>query len=144
MITIRTNQLQDAVVVLNAIPEFAHVPSIEVIHQRIDEVPHLVLTAYDEDIPVGFKIGYLRDGVFYSWLGAVRPEYRQLQVASTLARAQEQWALENGYAKIRMKTRNCFPQMLIMAMRNGFKITGVDVRDDIHQTRIILEKSLKA
>lgn len=141
-ITLREGQLQDAVLVLNSIPEFENVPSIEAIHQRIDEVPHLILTAYDAESPVGFKVGYLRDGVFYSWLGAVRPEYRQLGVAKTLAHAQEQWARDHGYQKIWMKTRNCFPQMLIMAMRNGFKITRVDVRDDLHQTRIVLEKSL--
>ena len=141
-ISIREDQLQDAVNLLQAIPEFENVPSIEAIHKRIDPVPHLVLTAYDDESPVGFKIGYVRDGVFYSWLGAVRPEYRQLQVAKTLAKAQEDWARENGFEKIWMKTRNCFPQMLIMAIRNGFKITGVDVRDDIHQTRITLEKSL--
>ena len=142
LITIRENQLEDAVHVLSAIPEFENVPSMEAIHKRIDLVPHLVLTAYDDESPVGFKIGYLRDGVFYSWLGAVRPEYRQLEVAKRLAKAQEDWAREHGFGKIWMKTRNCFPQMLIMAIRNGFRITSVDVRDDIHQTRITLEKSL--
>lgn len=141
-ITIRQDQLQDAFLVLNAIPEFQNIPSPEIIHKRIDHVPHLVLTAYDGESPVGLKIGYLRDGVFYSWIGAVKPEYRQLHVAKNLAKAQEEWARENGYQKIWMKTRNCFPQMLIMAIRNGFKITRVDVRDDIHQTRITLEKSL--
>jgi hypothetical protein len=41
-----------------------------------------------------------------------------------------------------MKTRNCFPAMLLMAHRRGFRITRVIPRSELGQNRIILEKAL--
>ena len=140
--TIRHGDLDSVMEVLHAIPEFDHLPSKEIIQQRISGVPHLVLTAHDESATLGFKIGYMRDGVFYSWLGAVHPQSRQLGVAKALADEQENWARQQGYNRIWMKTRNRFPEMLIMAIRRGFKITRLEGRDTLGENRIYLEKNL--
>jgi GNAT superfamily N-acetyltransferase len=139
---IEENNLKDLESILLKIPEFEHLPTMGDIHSRIYGVRHLVLTAHDHFLVVGFKIGYERDGRFYSWLGGVVPPYRQQGVASLLADRQEQWAKEQGYPSIWMKTRNCFPEMLIMAIRRGFRITGFDPRDKIEEHRIVLEKSI--
>ena len=140
--TIRQGDLDSVMQVLHAIPEFDQLPSKETIEQRISSVPHLVLTAHDASIPVGFKIGYLRDGVFYSWLGAVHPQFRQHGVAKALADEQENWARQQGYNRIWMKTRNRFPEMLIMATRRGFNITRIETRENLSENRIYLEKNL--
>lgn len=141
-LTIRQGDLDSVMQVLRAIPEFDQLPSKETIQQRISGMPHVVLTAHDASIPVGFKIGYLRTGVFYSWLGAVHPQFRQHGIAKALADEQEQWARQQGYNRIWMKTRNRFPEMLIMAIRRGFKITRIEIRDDLNENRIYLEKNL--
>lgn len=137
---IRQGNLQDVEAVLNAIPEFDQLPSKEAIQQRILHVPHLVLTAHDGSSALGFKIGYLRDGVFYSWLGGVKPGYRQQGIADALADEQEKWAISQGFNRIWMKTRNRFPAMLIMALRRGFRITRIVVMEELKENRIYLEK----
>ena len=141
---IHQNRLEDAVALLRSIPEFESMPTIENIRQRIGQAPHLILTAHDGDKTIGTKIGYLRDESFYSWLGAIHPAYRQRGIADALVDEQENWALAQGYNRIWMKTRNCYPEMLIMAVRRGFKITSMDIREDFQQNRIILEKNLNA
>lgn len=139
--SIQEGRLEDVVSLLKEIPEFEQTPDATSIQDRINHVPHLVLTAYEGTIPVGFKIGYEREGRFYSWLGAILPPYRQSGLASALADYQENWARQNGYKSIWMKTRNCFPEMLLMAVRRGFRITSMDPREDLRQNRIILEKT---
>ena len=140
--TIRYGDLDSVMEVLHAIPEFDQLPSKEIIQQRISGVSHLVLTAHDQSSTLGFKIGYLREGVFYSWLGAVHPQFRKHGIAKSLADAQEKWAKQQGYHHIWMKTRNRFPEMLIMAIRRGFKITRIEPYDILGENRIYLEKNL--
>jgi len=141
--TIHQGNLDEVMEVLKAIPEFENLPNKEAIQKRIHDVPHLVLTAHDGYSTLGFKIGYVRDGLFYSWLGAVNPECRQQGVAKALADAQEEWARLKGYDRIWMKTRNRFSEMLIVAVRRGFKITSIEVRDELKENRIYLEKYLR-
>jgi len=140
--TIKEGQLMDVIGLLPLIPEFYNIPSFEEVQNRIAGSPHLVLAAYVDGKPAGFKIGYERDHKFYSWLGAIHPDYRRTGIGSGLAEYQENWAKNNGYDSIWMKTRNCFPEMLIMAISRGFRIIGFIPHDDPGQHRIILEKSL--
>lgn len=140
--SIEENRLSDVMEILPFIPEFTKTPSYEDIQVRLCDVPYLVLTAYQDQRPVGFKIGYERDKAFYSWLGAIHPGYRRLGIASALADYQEKRAKEIGFTSIWMKTRNCFPEMLMMAFSRGFTIIGFDPQDDLNQHRIILAKSL--
>ena len=35
-------------------------------------------------LPIGFKVGYERDGYFYSWMGGVLSDYRKKGVAQNL------------------------------------------------------------
>jgi predicted GNAT superfamily acetyltransferase len=141
-IIVEKHKLEEAFDLLKCIPEFENIPTMDMIRSRLDHVPHLVLTAHSDQMVVGCKIGYERDGKFYSWLGAVLPDYRSQGVASTLADEQEAWARQQGFIKIWMKTRNCFPQMIQMAVSRGYMIVGFDPREMVGQHRIIFEKSL--
>ena len=140
--TIEENKLEDIVNVLRLIPEFENIPDVGSIQKRLIDKPHLILSAYHESTPIGFKIGYERDGKFYSWLGGTLPAYRSKGIASALADKQEEWAKNQGYTTIWMKTRNCFPEMLMMAIGRGFRIVGFDLREVVGQHRIVLEKSI--
>ena len=140
--TVKENQLEPAVAFLNTIPEFHEPVVLSHVIARLENAPHLILTAHAEEDVIGCKIGYERDGKFYSWLGAVHPAWRQRRIAKTLAQGQESWAKGHGYSMLWMKTRNCFPEMIIMALNSGFKIVRIEPRDVIPDHRIVLEKSL--
>ena len=139
---IEENRLEDVMLVLSQIPEFENIPDAGSIQSRLNEKPHLILSASNETGPIGFKIGYEREGKFYSWLGAILPMYRNKGIASALADRQEEWAKNQGYTTIWMKTRNCFPEMMMMAVGRGFRIVGFDPREEVGQHRIVLEKSI--
>lgn len=141
-IVIREGQLEDVVQLMQRIDEFSNIPDSEAIVHRIGDAVHLILTAHVDDEVIGCKAGYARDGKFYSWLGAVDARYRQCGVANLLADYQEHWAKAHGFTRLWMKTRNCFPAMLLMAHRRGFRITHIDPRPELSQNRIILEKAL--
>ncbi len=99
-------------------------------------------TAYIEDQPVAFKLGYEIDQTeFYSWLGGVIPDYRGLGIAADLMRHQHQWCQENGYKKIQTKTQNRFRDMLLLNIRFGFEIIGMHDSNE-GGPKIILEKKL--
>ena len=104
----------------------------------------LILTAELNGSPIGFKVGYdrFKDGSFYSWMGGVLPDYRQSGVASALADVQEEWAKENGYKTIKLKTRNKHEAMIAFAIDRGFDITESEPNKDSRWMGIWMEKIL--
>lgn len=124
------------------IPEFDGPPPEEEYRRRLTGVPHLILVAYFGKQAIGFKVGYQRDGYFYSWMGGVLPNFRRLRIAEKLARKQETWARAQGYDSITFKTRNQHKAMLIFALKNGFNIIGFREKESVETNRILLRKSL--
>ena len=99
--------------------------------------------AYLEDTLVGFKIGYEQSTTqFYSWLGGVHFKYRRLGIAKKLLIKQEQWAAEQGYKHIHVKSMNRFPQMLTMLITNGYHISGYVDKQSTMQSKIKFVKQL--
>lgn len=144
-ISYRHGTVEDILSVSAAIPEFENLYAKEVYQERFEHSPkHLILVAYDEDIPVGFKAGYQKtnDGSFYSWMGAVLPAYRKQKIAKNLADQMEDWAKKEGYSSIIFKTRNYLKAMQIFGISNGFHIIDFDKREPIEQSRILLQKYL--
>ncbi len=126
------------------IPEFINPYPAEEYKKRLSSVPSLVLGAFHGNKLIGFKVGYEREeGIFYSWMGAVLPNYRKLGVAKVLAKRQEEWALRYNYQKIQFKTRNKLRSMLLFAIKNNFNIIGVIEKETIGEYRIVMEKNLK-
>lgn len=140
-VIIEEGQLDDAIWVLKHIPEMQPTPDRVQLEQRLAHAAHLILTVKYQGVLAGCKLGYVRDGKFYSWLGGVTPSYRQSGLAALLADYQENWARQAGFSCIWMKTRNAFPFMLMMAIRRGFRITKIEPREDLLQNRIFLEKA---
>jgi GNAT superfamily N-acetyltransferase len=103
---------------------------------------HLIL-ALVEGKSVGFKLGYReRSAEFYSWLGAVLPEYRGIGIASDMMRAQHAWAKAHGYEHLRTKTQNRFQDMLILNIRHGFKIVGTERTGRGDGLHLLMQKDL--
>lgn len=102
----------------------------------------LSLVAYQNKVPVGFKIGYqYNETTFYSWVGGVLENYRKKGIAKTLALLQENWAKEKGYCKLRTKSMNQYKPMLILNLKNNFDIVNIYTNES-KQTKIVFEKNI--
>jgi ribosomal protein S18 acetylase RimI-like enzyme len=124
------------------IPEFSDPLPRAKFDNRLNQTDSMILVVYLDGQPVGFKIGYHRNGEYYSWLGAILPAFRMIGLAKILAFEMEKRALTMGYQTIWMKTRNRYKGMLLFAIRNGFQIVDIEKADRLDQYRIILEKKL--
>ncbi len=100
------------------------------------------IIAYKNEVPVGFKIGYLyNESTFYSWVGGVLLNNRKEGIARQLAATQESIAKEKGYTKLRTKSMNRFKPMLILNLKNGFDIIQVYTNEK-GQQKIVFEKEI--
>lgn len=139
---IKKGTIETAVLLSQQIPEFSEPHGIEEYESRLKNVNYLILLAFDESLPIGFKVGYEREGYFYSWMGGVLPNYRGKGIAQQLAAEQEAWAKQQNYPHITFKTRNRHRAMLLFALKNGFQIIDFEKRQDISENRIHLRKFL--
>ncbi|MCI5083840.1 MAG: GNAT family N-acetyltransferase [Saprospiraceae bacterium] len=141
--SIRKGSIAEAVAVSRKVPELIDPHGVAVYEERLAGKPNLVLIAEVEGQLAGFKVGYERDGYFYSWMGGVVPGFRQIGIAQALADEQEAWARQHNYPHITFKTRNQHRGMLLFAIKNGFKIIGFKEREHVDVHRILLRKTLK-
>lgn len=106
------------------------------------KVAVLSIIAFENLLPVGFKIGYkYNKTTFYSWVGGVLVENRKKGIATQMAKIQENWVKKSGYHRIRTKSMNQFKPMLILNIKNGFNIINVYTNSS-NQTKIVFEKSI--
>ncbi|CAM1341326.1 GNAT family N-acetyltransferase [Tenacibaculum amylolyticum] len=102
----------------------------------------VIIVAYENEEPVGFKIGYkYNKTTFYSWVGGVLPSYRRRGIAQQLATKQLEIVKEKGYSKIRTKSMNRFKPMLILNLKNDFDIVQV-YTNSTGQQKIVFEKEI--
>lgn len=142
MITIKEGNIDTVLAISQQIPEFVDAYGKAEYNKRLTDCYSSILIAYINDKAVGFKVGYQREDYFYSWMGAVLPEYRQQGVAKLLAQTQEMQIKHAGFERLRFKTRNGLKSMIIFAIKNDFNIIAVEEKDDITTNRIWMEKSL--
>lgn len=142
-ITITTGTIEDVTAVSKYIPEFLTSIDNQTVHNRLNNKKALILVAYHKGTLVGFKIGYEQSSTqFYSWLGGVHFKYRRLGIAKKLLIQQEQWAAEQGYTHIHVKSMNQFPQMLTMLITNGYHIGGYVDKQSAELSKIKFVKQL--
>jgi GNAT superfamily N-acetyltransferase len=96
-------------------------------------------------IVCGYKVGYeMTAQIFFSYLGGVRAEFRGQGIASQLMAEQHRIARELGYSIVRTHTHNEFRSMLLLNIKSGFDVTGVNYKSGARTLSIILEKVLAA
>lgn len=139
---IRQGSVEEAVLLSGLLPEFDDPYQAAAYEKRFDGAAHLILIAEIDNQAAGFKVGYERDGYWYSWLGGVLPDFRRKGVALALAEAQEAWAKKAGYPHVTFKTRNRHKNMLLFALGRGFQIINYEAFADNAESRIWLRKSL--
>ncbi|MEZ8240599.1 GNAT family N-acetyltransferase [Vibrio splendidus] len=140
---VREGSLEEVVSVVEQITEFARKESVASLSERLAGKTSLILVAEEAGVLLGFKIGYeLDENTFYSWFGGVSPLARNKGVAQAQLDAQEQWAQEQGYKQLKVKSRNQFPAMLRLLLRNGYLIEKFEEKEDINAHRIHFLKQI--
>ena len=119
---------------------FTKPPNALAYTERFKGVAHLILVAETDAKIIGFKVGYERDDYWYSWLGGVHPDYRRQGIANLLADEQDRWAQRQGYPHVTCKTRNYNKAMQIWALKRGFHLIELQLRDSWEQHRVVLRK----
>lgn len=125
------------------VPEFEQKHTIEKLRERLADKANLILVARENGRPIAYKLGYeISSNEFYSWLGGVLPQYRKQGIATKLREAQENWAVENGYKRISVKSMNQFPAMLQLLIGSGYQITGYEDNGSPDNSKIKFSKRL--
>ncbi len=135
-IKIMTGSIEECIRISSLIPEFTGTCYNQKEYEnRLLDKHHLILIAYSDGTPAGFKVGYDRDnnGTFYSWMRGVIPIFRKEGVAKALAKEQEHILIENGYKAVEYKTRNYLKPMIIFGLKNGFDIINMIIKEKADQ-----------
>ncbi|MEZ9514883.1 GNAT family N-acetyltransferase [Vibrio splendidus] len=136
-VIVREGSLAEVISVVEQITEFAKKESVASLSERLTGKTNLILVAEEAGVLLGFKIGYeLDQQTFYSWFGGVLPLARNKGVAQAQLDAQEQWVKQQGYQQLKVKSRNQFPAMLRLLLRNGYLIEKLEEKEDINAHRI--------
>ncbi|MGO2317804.1 MAG: GNAT family N-acetyltransferase [Vibrio toranzoniae] len=142
-VVVREGSLEEVVSVVEQISEFAKKESVASLSERLAGKTSLILVAEEAGVLLGFKIGYeLDQQTFYSWFGGVSPLARNKGVAQAQLEAQEAWVQKQGYEQLKVKSRNQFPAMLRLLLRNGYQIEKLEEKEDITENRIYFLKTL--
>ncbi|MEZ8693396.1 GNAT family N-acetyltransferase [Vibrio splendidus] len=142
-VIVREGSLEEVVSVVEQITEFARKESVASLSERLAGKTSLILVAEEAGVLLGFKIGYeLDENTFYSWFGGVLPIARNKGVAQAQLDIQEQWVKQQGYQQLKVKSRNQFPAMLRLLLRNGYLIEKLEEKEDINGHRIHFLKQI--
>ena len=134
--------IEQAYSVYMRIPEFSEKIELEAMISRVGS-KFLSLVYKHSGQPVAFKLGYeINNTEFYSWLGGVEVQYRALGIAKKLMFKQEEWAHDNGYDIIRVKSMNRYPSMMCMLISNGYYIDHLSNAGSVHDLKIHFYKNI--
>ncbi|MDP4982470.1 GNAT family N-acetyltransferase [Pseudoalteromonas tunicata] len=126
-----------------AIPEFTAPKTANDLARKLNNRQSLLLIAYHQAKPVAYKLGYqLNENTFYSWLGAVLPEFRGQGIAKQLLLAQESWVKAQGFMAIEVKSMNRFKTMLQMLIAHDYHIISCKPAQQSTEVKIRFRKQL--
>ncbi len=131
-VVIKEATLQEIADLEKKIPEFARSNPVEKLDERIKGRQHLAIIAYVDDKPVGYSLSYNRldNGALYCWIAAVLPEFRRQGVYKTLAKYRMQWAKDNEFSMLRIKTRNQYREILSFLVQNNWMFDEIKKSDE--------------
>jgi predicted GNAT superfamily acetyltransferase len=104
----------------------------------------LVCMAFQEEEPVGFKVGFQEHQhpyYFESWRGGVLEKARRQGIAMELMRLQHSWCKEKRFKVIKTTTNSNNVPMLITNLRSGFEIVGTFLHRQT-KLKVLQEKRL--
>ena len=137
--------VKDILTVDAQIPEFVGRLTASKINEKLAGKRSLILIASTEGNPIACKVGYEQSVTeFYSWFGGVAPAYRRAGIADKLLAMQENWALDNGFNTLRVKSTNRFPAMLQLLVSRGYQISGYENNGSLATSKILFVKALRS
>ncbi|KZN49337.1 GNAT family N-acetyltransferase [Pseudoalteromonas luteoviolacea] len=141
--SIEQGSIDEVIEIENQVPEFVTPKTRALIEARLKNKKTLLLVAKADGQPVAYKLGYALDEKhFYSWLGAVIPEFREAGIAQALLNEQERWCTSLGYEAIGVKSMNRFKNMLMMLLKNNYQIVACHPLEDGTDSKIHFLKQL--
>lgn len=104
----------------------------------------LILLAYVDDQPAGFKLGYkLYQDTFYSAKGGVLPEYRRQGIARLLLHEMIAVVRARGYTRFTYDTfPNKHPGMTVLGLAEGFRVVKAGYSPQYKDYRLRFEKEV--
>lgn len=104
----------------------------------------MILVAWVDEEPAGFKIGYRENRfVYYSAKGGVLPEYRRQGIARRMLWYMMDEARNRGYVRFTFDT---FPNrdrgMTVLGLNEGFRVVKADFNKSYKDWRLRFEKRL--
>ena len=144
-ITVKEVEIEEVLEVNRMVAEFYPDSDKIYFEERYEGKKRLITVAYIDNQPAGYMVSYDRfgDGSFYCWMTGVNPEFRRKGILKRLMNYHETWAQDNGYDKIRLKTRNNRRGMLAYLIKNDFLVTEVERHPKVEDNRIYFEKALR-
>jgi len=105
---------------------------------RFDRMDLIMLIAYVDGEPVGFKIGYgLNHHIYYSAKGGVMAAYRRRGIAGALLDHMMAEAASRGYKSFTFDTfPNQHTGMTLLALQRGFHVAEIKHSDVYHDIRL--------
>ena len=93
---------------------------------RLENMPDVtVFIMFDEDRLIGYKAGYATAyDRYYSWLGAVHPDFQRQGVARRLMQAQHDWLTASRFTLLETQVTKSNDAMLDLNLSSGFQISG--------------------
>lgn len=142
-IEIKQGNIKAALDLESKLPEFPRCNTLSDYKSKLLGRASLILVASVGSVNVGFKVGYAESATeFYSWVGGVIPEYRNLGVAKKLLVAQETWAKSNGFSVLNVNTYNRFPNMICLLVANGYTIVDFAGSANTERSKLSFSKKL--
>lgn len=142
-IKIETATISDILTIDAQIPEFDGRNTPDKVEARLHGKKALILAASEGGQLVGFKVGYeLSKSIFYSWIGGVIPQMRKQSIADQLRIYQENWAYQQGYRFIQVKSMNRYPAMLQFLISRGYQVVGYENSDTLTEDKVVFQKAL--
>lgn len=107
---------------------------------RLDHEILLALLLTVNGVKAGFKVGYgMKNGIFYSAKGGILPHFRGKGFAGKLMHHMIQYANSQAFQRFEYDTfPNMHPGMLVLGLKQGFKITDMqfDKRQNDYKIRL--------
>lgn len=103
--------------------------------------PYFIVAEIDGRV-VGYEMGYDVKGKLYDCYKAIHPDFQRKGIGKLLLEKQLEIAKKRGYKYVFIKTSNNYLGMLILALKNGFKITGYKAKEWGNSPAIWLEKKI--
>ncbi len=107
------------------------------------------ITLDETDPKLADLVGRLRDSVrfdgrriLYTWIGGTRRDWRGQGHFRALTEQQEQWAVEQGFDEIVVKTKNKFYEMRGTLDHLRFEVIKYERKADNGESKVYLSKKL--